>query len=298
MRPLYFLFLISIGISACQPSNTTKDQSNAQFANLKKPTAGELVERIKTNVTCDWAEETVDTFKGGTADQEVSGIATTFLATMDVLKKAKAKGINFIITHEPTFYNHFDETEQFEGDAVVAEKQKYIKENGLIVWRFHDHIHRTAPDGIYEGIINDLGWKANQKNKDEVVFQFEQQSLEAFAKQLKQHYGASSIRVVGPPDMTFQNAALVLGAPGSMPQIKMLQREDVEVLVGGETHEWETVEYVRDAISQGKNKALILIGHANSEEAGMFYCAEWLKGFIDEIPIEFIPAGDPFWSPN
>lgn len=298
MRPLYFLLLLSIAISACQPSNTNKEQSNAQFANLKKPTAGELVERIKNKVTCDWADETVDTFKGGTTEQEVSGIATTFLATMDVLKKAKAKGINFIITHEPTFYNHFDETAQFEGDAVVAEKQKYIKDNGLIVWRFHDHIHRTKPDGIYEGIINDLGWKANQKNRDEMVFQFEKQSLATFANALKEHYGASSIRVVGPPDMTFQNVGLVLGAPGSMPQIKMLQKEDVEVLVGGETHEWETVEYVRDAISQGKNKALILVGHANSEEAGMLYCAEWLKDFITEIPIEFIPAGDPFWSPN
>jgi hypothetical protein len=35
-----------------------------------------------------------------------------------------------------------------------------------------------------------------------------------------------------------------------------------------------------------------------SEQAGMKYCAEWLRGFIKEVPIEFIPAVEPFWSPE
>ncbi len=81
-------------------------------------------------------------------------------------------------------------------------------------------------------------------------------------------------------------------------QIRSLQRGDVEVLIIGETNEWETVEYVRDAVNIGKRKALIIIGHANSEETGMDYCAEWLKNFINEIPIELIEAGDSFWTPK
>ena len=44
------------------------------------------------------------------------------------------------------------------------------------------------------------------------------------------------------------------------------------MLVAGETREWETVEFTRDAVAAGKRKALILLGHANSEEAGMKYC--------------------------
>ncbi len=78
----------------------------------------------------------------------------------------------------------------------------------------------------------------------------------------------------------------------------MLRRDDVEVLLAGESLEWETVEYVRDAIAAGKPKALILLGHVNSEEAGMEYCARWLKAFVPETPVEFIPARDPFWSPK
>jgi hypothetical protein len=79
--------------------------------------------------------------------------------------------------------------------------------------------------------------------------------------------------------------------------MKMLQRDDVEVLVAGESREWETVEYVRDAKDMGKKKAVILLGHAISEEAGMRYCGQWLRSFVKDVPVRFVPAGDPFWTP-
>ena len=98
--------------------------------------------------------------------------------------------------------------------------------------------------------------------------------------------------------MKCSGVALVPGASGAAAQIRMLQRADVQVVLAGETPEWETVEYVRDAVAASKQKCLILLGHANSEEAGMEYCARWLKTFIPEVPIEFLPAGDPFWTPR
>jgi len=30
----------------------------------------------------------------------------------------------------------------------------------------------------------------------------------------------------------------------------------------------------------------------------MKYCADWLRSFIPEVPIEFIPTPEPFWNPN
>jgi len=30
----------------------------------------------------------------------------------------------------------------------------------------------------------------------------------------------------------------------------------------------------------------------------MKYCAEWLKSFVTEVPVEFIAAPEPFWSPD
>jgi hypothetical protein len=27
-------------------------------------------------------------------------------------------------------------------------------------------------------------------------------------------------------------------------------------------------------------------------------CARWLKGFVTEVPVEFVAAADPFWHPR
>ncbi len=265
-------------------------------AQMSPPTAGAIIQQIQEQLTCDWDTKTVDTYKGGSAEMEVTGIATTFLATLEVLKQAKAQGLNLIITHEPTFYNHLDETEQFGDDKVIAAKQQYIKDNQLIVWRFHDHWHRTEPDGIYRGVVKKLGWEPYETSRRPYLYTLPKMTLSQLVSELKERFPVSTIRVVGDPEMTFTNASLVLGSPGYLRQIERLQRDDVEVMIGGETHEWETVEYVRDAVNMGKKKALVLIGHANSEEAGMDYCADWLKTFIQDVPVMFIPAGDPFWS--
>jgi putative NIF3 family GTP cyclohydrolase 1 type 2 len=263
----------------------------------KPISAEEVVNLIKKNVTCTWAKKTVDTFKEGNPSQSITGIATTFMATMEVLQKAKDAGLNMIITHEPTYYNHFDETTFFANDPVFLKKQKYIRDNKLVVFRFHDHIHRTDPDGIHTGMIKKLGWASYQKYPDKMIFKLPEQSIRKLATALKQLFKATSIRVVGDPNMVVSKIGMAVGAPGSKTQIQMLRNNDVEVLIGGETPEWETVEYVRDAQAQGMKKALILTGHANSEEAGMDYCAQWLRGFIKDIPIEFIQANDPFWTP-
>lgn len=94
--------------------------------------------------------------------------------------------------------------------------------------------------------------------------------------------------------MSFSIAGLMVGAPGSEPQIEMLEDPEIEVLVAGESREWETVEYARDAAQQNRNKALILLGHLNSEEAGMKWCAGWLKNFIHEVPVRYMSSKDPF----
>ncbi len=261
-----------------------------------RPTARQLVERIRQNTHIPWNPMTVDTFKAGNPDTEVTGIVTTHLATLEVLQKAAAAGKNFVISHEPIFYNHLDRTEPLEGDAVLAEKRAFIEKHGLILFRFHDHWHRRQPDGVNQGVIKKIGWEKYLQAGELPLFTLPATTLKDLADDLKTKLGATVVRVVGKPDAKFTKATMLPGAAGSAAQIKMLERDDVEVLLIGETPEWETVEYVRDAITEGKSKALVILGHANSEEAGMQNCAEWLKTFIPEVPVQFIPAGDPFWT--
>jgi len=296
-RPI-ILAMLTIGIAwYCLGVIDTSTKAEAKN-NKNSLTAGQIIEKIKQSVTCPWQQQTVDTFKAGNQDTPVTGIAVTFMATYDVLGRAVQQGCNFIITHEPTFYEHQEDTSRLDPDPVIEAKRKFIKDNNLTVWRFHDHIHRTEPDGIVAGMVELFGWKSFQKQNESLKFELPKPtSLQQFADGLKNKFRRSVFRVIGDPSMQFTKFGFAPGASGSIMQMKMLQGDDVEVLVVGETREWETVEYVRDANGMGSSKALIILGHCNSEEAGMKYCSEWLKRFVKGVPIKFIPAGDPFWTP-
>jgi len=46
----------------------------------------------------------------------------------------------------------------------------------------------------------------------------------------------------------------------------------------------------------GNEKSRHFTGHIASEEAGMEYCATWMKTFIPDIPITYIENGSSYWS--
>lgn len=266
-----------------------------------KVTAKQIVERIKGHVGVPWKSETVDTFKAGDAETQVTGIAVSMMATMEVLERAAASGKNLVITHEPTFYNHEDQAEQLpqkENDAVLTTKLAFIKEHGLVVWRFHDHWHARQPDGIEAGMVRALGWEKYQDAKNQYLFTLPETTVAKLAASMKKRLGIRVMRVVGEPGMKVTQIAFSPGAAGMEREIGALERDDVEVLVVGETREWETVEYVADATTQKKRKALIILGHVPSEQAGMEECARWLKSFVTEVPVEFVRTSEPFWMPK
>ena len=122
-------------------------------------------------------------------------------------------------------------------------------------------------------------------------------SLVQLASDLKRKLSANAIRVVGIPETPIRRVSLIPGWVWSEPDIRELDRDDVDVLVGGEGLEWEIVEHARDSIALGRAKGPVLLGHSVSEEAGTRYCSIWLKRFVEEVPVEFISAGEPFWTP-
>jgi putative NIF3 family GTP cyclohydrolase 1 type 2 len=260
-------------------------------------TAQQVIDRIKTKAGGSWQGDTVDTFKAGDPNTPVTGIVTSFMSTLDVLQRAAASGKNLIITHEPTFYNHLDKLDDLRGDPVVAAKQEFIRQHHLVVWRFHDHFHLTNRDGIMRGMTDALGWQKFKNPSNEHLFTLPDTTVGALSADVRKRLNIRTMRVVGNPEMKLTKIGFLPGASGAAKQIMMLERDDVEALLIGEAPEWETISYARDAVTEGKHKALIILGHTVSEEAGMRYCAQWLKTFIPETPIEFIPAGEPFWTP-
>ncbi len=87
-------------------------------AQQQRLTARQVIERIQKHVGVPWTEPTVDTFKAGNPDTPVTGVAVAMMATLDVLRRAAEAGNNLVITHEPTFYNHFDSTNDLAKKAT------------------------------------------------------------------------------------------------------------------------------------------------------------------------------------
>jgi len=261
-------------------------------------TASAVTERIRSRAAVELPLQTVDRFKAGNPDAAVKGIAVTMMATLDVLKEAAKRGDNLVITHEPTFYSHRDTTvvlEQ-ESDAVLAAKQKFIRDNGLIVWRFHDTPHAMKPDMVNAAVIDALGWAGNRHDGSANVFDLPRTTLEVLARTLRAKLGANAVKLSGDGNARVSRVAITHGFPGFAANRHALQGMNADVLVIGEDHEWEAIEYAIDAISAGQLKGLIVLGHIPSEQAGMEAAAKWIRGFVTEVPVHFIATPDPFRS--
>ena len=257
-------------------------------------TIEEVIDRILERIPGGRLEETVDTVKCGDPTQEVTGIVTTFLASYGVIERAVQLGANFIITHEPTFYNHADDVEDIEDDEVYQAKRRLLDEHKIVVWRFHDHWHRHEPDGIGLGVVKALGWAPYVGEDLGPILHIPATTVGELAHELKAKLGIDIVRVVGDLSMPCETVALMVGAPGAEWQMQMLGRDSVDVLLTGEVREWETSEYARDAVAQGRDKALIVLGHAKSEEPGMAYLVEWLQPLVPGVTITHVPVGDAF----
>jgi putative NIF3 family GTP cyclohydrolase 1 type 2 len=262
-------------------------------------TAGQVIERIKANVGIPWRAQTVDNIIAGSAETSVKGIATTMMATLDVVRRAAAAGKNMVITHESTFFSHQDRIDQIQQDPTYQFKLDFLNKNNMVVFHFHDHWHGRKPtDGIATGMIRELGWEKYVDPQNFRLFTFPETPLARFAQDMETKLKIRTMRVVGDPKLPVKRAIASWGNVSLVPGVPFFSRQDIDVLILGETHEWELVEYVQDAIASGQKKALIDLGHVVSEQAGMKFCAEWLREFVKEVPIEFIAAAEPFWRPD
>jgi putative NIF3 family GTP cyclohydrolase 1 type 2 len=260
-------------------------------------TARQVVERIQKNVGIPWRAQTVDNFKDGSQpDAPLTGIATTMVATFDLLHKAAAAKRNLIIVHEPTYYSNLDDPKDITNDLMFRLKRDFIASNNLSVFRFHDHWHGHRPDGIIEGMAIGLGWKKYQNSEDARLFALPETTLNGLAMQIRDQLKVRAIRIVGDPQLTVSRAAFNPGSTGLNQVMRYFSGSDVDVFVCGEPREWDACEYARDCIAAGKKKGMIILGHDMSEERGMEECARWLKGFVSEVPVDFMPAGEAFWT--
>ena len=272
-------------------------------------TVKELIEAIitKSGSKRFSYEETCDHLMIGDENMEITGIVTTFMATVDVINEAARLGANMIITHEPTWFTGIDKEDWLSDDPVYLAKRKLLKEKNIAVWRFHDHMHAGTEDGIYRGFDEEFGWgKYREKPSPDVktswfgaTYVIPKTTLSELAKFFKDKLDMQVIQLVGNPDMKVERVGVLVGGGSlglgteNLPMIYM-KEQNIDVCVCGDITEWTLSAYVRDAAQLGMDKAMIVLGHERSEECGMKHLPAWLKSIVGDIPVSFVDAKEPF----
>ena len=103
--------------------------------------------------------DTVDTFKAGDPTAKVRGIAVGWMSYTWALQRALELDCNVFITHEPTYYNHWDNDPALFRFPGAREKRRFIEDNELVIIRCHDLWDQIPDIGIPDswGKLLDLG---------------------------------------------------------------------------------------------------------------------------------------------
>ena len=278
-------------------------------AGAAEPVTAELVsKRIQAALGGEWTDSGPDGFKAGEPSTVVKGIATTAMATIDVLKRAFRSNANLVISYEPVFYGRSDGRPNTgptpargpgginPDDPVFKAKKEFIEKNGLVVFRLHDHWQARKQGDMVVGLAAALGWANRRVSATDALYEIPPASAQATADWIRGKLNLSGgLRTVGDRRATVRRVLLF---PGPMtPQPMWLRYGEVDMIIAGEVREWENSFYAADMHSAGEKKALVTIGRVASEDPGMRLCAEWLKTVVKEVPTQWIGAGDPYWRP-
>ena len=286
-------FVSNISIATAAIAATPMlSKANSIFKVDDSITVGQIMDMFIKTVPGAPFPNTVDTLKSGSKDTVVKGIVTAMFPTVDVIRKTIALNANFIVCHEPTFYNHEDDVSWLQHNDVYEYKAAMLKEHNIAIWRNHDYIHSIVPDGVEEGVLAKLEWKKYQKSRG-VLLMEPGISLSALIDHAKEKLDIEKVRYIGDLQQNCRKILLMVGAAGGKAQINAINAIKPDVLVCGEISEWETAEYVRDARAEGMSHvALVVLGHIASEQAGSEFMRDWLKERLPGMTVTYVADGN------
>lgn len=243
--------------------------------------------------------DTVDGILFGSPGTAVTGVAVTFLATARHCQRARELGCNLVISHEGIWFSHKDQQPEQLGhgaaDQVYRRKRELLQEDNLVIYRYHDGIHRALPDRITAGLITDLDWQGSLIREEAAYSIVEiHASLGDLIQHIKKSLGLSYVRYIGSEKSRIRRILIAVGYRGSGSLLlPIMEKEEIDLVIYGEGPEWEIPEYTRDAQNLGFNRSLIILGHGVSESPGMKLLATELAIHFQPLPVHYLPFENP-----
>jgi putative NIF3 family GTP cyclohydrolase 1 type 2 len=266
----------------------------------RSPTAREVFAAIKTASKQSWdPNPTDDRIIYGDPATPITGIATCFFAPLETLQAAKAAGLNYIIPHEATFYERYDDFAESvipDNNPTLAAKLKFIRDNRMVIQRMHGHAHSMAGDFITTGLVDKLGWTPYRLEPARpVACRIPTASAMAVGRHIKTALGRKTLRMFGNPDQPVSTLTISSGMPGENAQIAQMEFPGVDAVLLGEVREPEVLGYAQDLAAR-RPIVVYLSGHTG-EDFGMRLIAEWAQGVFPQMPVKWLPTTDPYSNP-
>lgn len=241
-------------------------------------------------------EDSPDGLKWGDPQMGVRAVGATWMASMPVLEQTVARGINLVITHEPTFWcsgtPKTPELSRCEQDGVdVSFKTRFLDEHGIAVIRAHNCWDRYPDYGIEDSLraVLEIPEPIEYLGGFHSLYQIPQTTLGELARHCKEKMNMPCARVSGDLGKTVEKLALAYGASSGTERYFRFWQHGADAVISGEQSEWAAV---RPAIDMGLG--VIELGHSNTEAFGMEGLARLLREHFPDVPIEHVPAGDSF----
>ena len=290
-----FLKLAALTGGYFAASGLTKGEISSSANNSGGMTAAEL-QKFLVSLT-QLKPETVDRFIIGNPETTIKKIGTCWMSDWKTCRKAVESGVNVLITHEPTFYAHWDLDEK-EADYLsspeytkqlylqqVEKKKNWIDKNGLVIIRNHDTLDALQDKGIPFAFGQFLGFS----NSDIIasrtyynVYKFKKQTASSFARFL-----AVKLKELGQPGVAFYGdqgrevASVGIGTGWICDPMDYADlKPDVFVAIDDviRTH-------IQTVYAEDTGHPLIVINHGVSEEMGMKSLNQIIKQKFPDIEV-------------
>ena len=279
MKRKEFIKLTALASGLLATSGIITGETISTATNAENITVAEL-QQFLVSLT-ELPSKTVDRIIIGDAETKVKKIGTCWMPYWETCKKAVESGVNVLVTHEPTFYTHWDLDEK-QGDyykspeftknkylELVDRKKKWINENGLVIIRNHDTMDALKEVGIPFALGQFLGFSNDEIISSRTyynVYKVESQPAENVAGMIAQklaHLGQPGVAFYGNPEYPVSSVGIGTGCICD-PMYFADLKPDMFVAIDDVVRTWTQTTFASDS-----GQPLIVINHGTSEEAGM-----------------------------
>ncbi len=237
-------------------------------------------------------EGTCDGIKTGSPDKQLSRVGVTFYVTNAIIEEAARLGLDGIVTHEPTFYDHLDTSESRTASATARAKGARIDELGLVIIRLHDCWDSYPEYGIGDATARALGWtEPVSESGISRVFRIDETTLAGLARHVHQVLGSPNPRIFGDPEAMISTVGLCWGH-NSLKSVIACVEAGADCVLMGEIAEWQGPQYALDS-----GVTMIYGGHCSTEKKGMESCRELLAESFPDVEFVYLDTPEVFGPP-